>query len=97
MISTVAFALFIVGGSCGLVRLLIGPGLADRILALDVMLVALMGGVAVDAARRDDPTNLVLLVVVAVVGFATTVAASRFLEHEGSEAHVTGRPPEERS
>ena len=89
MISALAIALFGVAGLLGTYRLLVGPGLADRIVALDVTLMSLMGAIAVDAARRDDPTNLVLLVVLAIVGFTATVAASRFLEHEQSMPNTT--------
>mgnify|MGYP000409788472 CR=1 FL=1 len=42
---------FVIAGLCGTFRLLIGPSLADRIIALDVTLVSLMGAITVDAAR----------------------------------------------
>ena len=77
-----ALLLFFLAGVCGTYRLLKGPSLADRIIALDVTLMSLMGAVTVDAASRRDTTYLVLLVVIAIVGFTATVAASRFLEHE---------------
>ncbi len=74
-------------GGCstaGAIRIALGPSLADRVAALDVMLVALMAGVAADAGFRDDPTNLDLIVVIAIVGFTATVAAGRYIEHEAS-------------
>lgn len=80
MISGIAMCCFVVAGLCGVYRLLAGPGLADRIMAMDVALVSLMGAVTVHAARRNDTTYLVLLVVLAIIGFTATVAASRFLE-----------------
>ncbi len=82
---TVALIGFLFAGLCGTVRLLRGPNLADRIIAMDVTLVSLMGAIAVDAANRDDPANLVLLVVVSIIGFTATVAASRFLTLEARE------------
>ncbi len=82
MISAIAISCFGLAGLCGAYRLLVGPGLADRVMALDVTLISLMGAVTVDAARRDDTTYLVLLVVLAIIGFTATVAASRFLEDE---------------
>ncbi|MEL7158208.1 MAG: monovalent cation/H+ antiporter complex subunit F, partial [Actinomycetota bacterium] len=75
-----AIVLFLIAGLCAAFRLLWGPSLADRVMALDVALVSLMGAITVDAARRNDPTNLVMLVVLAIVGFTATVVASRFLE-----------------
>ncbi|MEM7340094.1 MAG: monovalent cation/H+ antiporter complex subunit F [Actinomycetota bacterium] len=82
MITLAAMAIFGIGGLCGAFRLVRGPGMADRVIALDVMLISFMGVIAVDAARRDDRTNLIILVVLAIIGFTATVAASRFLEHQ---------------
>lgn len=85
MISMIALCLFGVAGLAGTYRLLIGPGLVDRVIALDVTLISLMGAITVDAARKNDTTYLVMLVVIAIIGFTATVAASRFLEGEGAE------------
>jgi multicomponent Na+:H+ antiporter subunit F len=68
-------------GLCGAYRLITGPSLADRIIALDVTLMSLMGAITVDAAISSDDTNLIMLVVIAIIGFTATVAASRFLEY----------------
>lgn len=87
MIMTIAMSCFLLAGLCGTYRLLAGPSLADRVMALDVTLISLMGAITVDAAVRDDPTYLVLLVVLAIIGFTATVAASRFLEHESTTTH----------
>lgn len=86
MIAMAAICCFGIAGLCGTYRLLVGPTLGDRIIALDVALISLMGAISVDAARRNDTTYLVLLVVIAIVGFTATVAASRFLEAEQPQA-----------
>ncbi|MEZ5341456.1 MAG: monovalent cation/H+ antiporter complex subunit F [Acidimicrobiales bacterium] len=78
--TTVAMIRIRLRGACGVYRLLMGPTLADRIVAMDVALIALMGCITIDAATRADTTNLILLVVLAIVGFTATVAASRFVE-----------------
>lgn len=77
-----AIFLFAIASILGAYRLLIGPSLADRIIALDVVLISLMGGIAVDAARRDDSTFLAITVVLAIIGFTATVTMSRFIEHQ---------------
>jgi multicomponent Na+:H+ antiporter subunit F len=82
MIGAIAIGAFLIAGVAAGVRLAIGPSLADRMAALDVMLLSLMGAIAVDAAATGDTTNLYLLVVIAIVGFTATVAVSRFIEHE---------------
>lgn len=82
MIVAIAIGGFLVAGACAGIRLLRGPTLADRIVALDVALMSLMGGIATHAASERDGTFLSLLVVIAIVGFTATVAASRYIEHE---------------
>lgn len=80
IVLTVATLAFVVSGSIGLARLLRGPSLIDRVAALDVALVSLMGVVTLEAVRHGSTVALDLLVIVAVVGFTTTVAASRYVE-----------------
>lgn len=63
-------------------RMVSAPTLAARIAALDVVLMSLMGGIAIQAAATDRREWLDLLVVIAIVGFTATVAASRFIEKE---------------
>ena len=63
-------------------RMVMGPTLADRIIALDVLLVSLMMAIAVDAANRGVETWLNLLVVIAIIGFTATVALTRYIERE---------------
>ena len=75
-----AYLGLLVGAAAAVYRLVIGPTLADRVIALDLLLVALMTGIVVDAAHRDSTTWLNLLVVIAIIGFTATVAVSRFME-----------------
>ncbi len=84
MIATLTIAAFVVTATCAAIRLVRGPSLADRVIALDVALVSLMGAIAVHAAETGTTTYLDLLVVIAMVGFTATVAATRFIEHEGA-------------
>ena len=82
LVTTIATAAFILTGACAGIRLLAGPTLADRIVALDVALIALMGAIAVQAVATGSDLYLDLLVVIAIIGFTATVAASRFIEHD---------------
>ncbi|MEJ6720670.1 monovalent cation/H+ antiporter complex subunit F [Ilumatobacter sp.] len=65
-------------------RVIRGPGLADRVIALDVALVALMGAIATKAASTGSTTYLPIVAVVAIVGFTATVVMTRFLEQGSS-------------
>lgn len=86
MIFVIALAGFAVAGACAGIRLLRGPSLADRVVAMDVALVTLMGAVAAAAAKTGDRNYLSFLVVVSIVGFTATVAASKFVESESASA-----------
>ena len=80
MIADIAVACFAFAGLCGLYRIVRGPLLADRVAALDVALVSLMGSIAAGATASGDTTAFVLLAVLAIIGFTATLAASRFIE-----------------
>ncbi len=82
MIEDLAIAGFVLAGLLGTFRLLRGPGLGDRIIALDVTVMSLMGAIAVAAARSGDTSNVVAVVVLAIIGFVATIAGSRFIERE---------------
>lgn len=77
---TAAFALIGAGALASLVRLLLGPTLADRVVATDLLLTLLMVAAAVETARTGEPTYLVVMVVIAVVGFLGTASVARYLE-----------------
>ncbi len=48
---TIAYLGLLVGAAAAVYRLVVGPTLADRVIALDLLLVALMTGIVVDAAQ----------------------------------------------
>ncbi len=78
-----ALVLLLVAGACYLVRLVVGPSLADRIVALDGLVVVIVAAVLVDAVRDDSPRFLDLALVVAMIGFVGATAAARFVERRG--------------
>lgn len=61
-------------------RVLRGPSLADRVLAVDGMLVTGISFVAVQAMATGRGAFLPVLVVLTLVAFAGTSAAARFIE-----------------
>ena len=78
-----ALVLLGVAGLCFGVRLVIGPTLASRIVALDGLVITIVASIAVDAARTGSAVFLDAIVVVAVIGFVATAAAARFIEDRG--------------
>lgn len=84
VVTSVALGGIVVAGLLCLLRLLRGPSLADRIVALDALLVLIVSGIAIDAARTGEGTYLEVLVVAALLGFVGTVNVARFIERRGA-------------
>ncbi len=83
-VTTVALGAIALSGTLCLARLVRGPSLADRIVALDTLLVVIVSGIAVGAARTGDGTYLDVLVVTALLGFVGTVTVARLIERRGT-------------
>lgn len=75
--------LAVAAGLC-LVRLVRGPSVPDRIVALDALLLVVVAGIAVGAAVTGDGDYLAVLVAVSLLGFVGTVTVARFVERRGS-------------
>ena len=67
------------------VRLVRGPTLPDRVVALDLMGVLAVGMIAAYAVATDQPVLLDPATVLALVGFLGTVAFARYLERRGRD------------
>lgn len=65
-------------------RLVRGPSVPDRIVALDALLLVVVSGIAVAAAAERDGSYLAVLLAVALLGFVGTVTVARFVERRGS-------------
>ena len=74
------FALVILGVTFAAIRLVRGPTLADRIVALDVMTVQLVSLAGLAALQSRSAGFLDVAVVLALVGFLATVCLARYLE-----------------
>ena len=76
LLLTVALAAF-------MYRVLRGPSIPDRVVALDGLLSVVVSGIIVAAARADSGITLSTVLVVSLVGFVGTVALRRFVERRG--------------
>ncbi len=65
------------------VRLLRGPTQADRVMALDVLVIAAVGAAALAAWRFGQVAILDLAAAAAMVTFITAVALAWYLERRG--------------
>lgn len=65
------------------VRLVKGPTVADRVVALDLLAVISVGVIIVYDVATELPVFLDAAIVLALVGFAGTIAFARYLERRG--------------
>lgn len=79
----VAYVLLAIAALLFVARLVIGPSVADRVIALDGLLVSVMCGVLVGAADAASSVGIDTVLVVALLGFIGTAALARYIERRG--------------
>ncbi len=84
-IAPLIFAILVVALLLTLVRLVRGPTLADRVVALDLIAVLSVGFIAMYALNNDQPVFLDAGIVLALVAFLGTVAFARYLEQRAHD------------
>lgn len=82
-IVVVAYVLLSIGGAAFLTRLVLGPTLPDRVLALDGFASTLTIGVVVAAFATGSAFKVAIVLVVALVGFVGAGVMARFVERRG--------------
>ncbi|KIN71554.1 K+/H+ antiporter subunit F [Sulfitobacter guttiformis] len=73
---------FVIVGLCqilSMVRVLIGPGTGDRILALDTMVVNAIGLIVLMGLSQGTRIYFEASLIIAMLGFVSTVAYARFI------------------
>ena len=76
----IAFALLLLAGLGAFARVVRGPSLADRVIALDLLSVTLVAFAAVYAVRSGEVAFLDVSLALALVAFFTTVVFARYVE-----------------
>lgn len=78
-----AFVLLSLAGFAFLFRLISGPSVPDRIVALDGLLMVVICGILVDVAEGNSIISVDAVLVVSLVAFVGTGALARFVERRG--------------
>jgi multicomponent Na+:H+ antiporter subunit F len=82
-VTEVAFVLLTAATACFAYRLVKGPSLADRVIALSGLLLVGMGAIATHAAHTGNGAFLPALVALALVGPISNAMIARFIEGRG--------------
>ena len=76
----ISFVLVMLGVVGGFIRLVKGPSLPDRVVALDMMTVLIVSFCGLYAILAQDAAFVDVAIVLALIGFLATVALARFVE-----------------
>ncbi|MFW5683051.1 MAG: monovalent cation/H+ antiporter complex subunit F [Phycisphaeraceae bacterium] len=91
----VLMAILVAAGVLAGYRVLRGPSLADRVVALEVAATLMVGLLALASIHAGDPVLLDVAMVVAVVSFIGTAAFARFLEKRSITPAALGKETRE--
>ena len=80
--TTAALAMLASAAALAFIRLLRGPTLPDRVVALDLIGVLIVCVIVAVAATTGQQTYLDVAIVFALVSFVGTVAYARYIERE---------------
>lgn len=83
IVTAIAFGILSAAAFLCLLRMIRGRSLADRIVALDALLLVVVSGLAVQAAVTGDDTYLDAMVVAALLGFTGTSLVAKLIERQG--------------
>lgn len=75
-----SFVIIMASIALGFYRIAKGPTFGDRVVALDMMTMSIMAFCGLFAVFADDPSFLDPAIVLALIGFLTTLALARFAE-----------------
>lgn len=70
----------------GFYRIAFGPGFGDRVVSLDMLTISIMGFCGLFAILAEDEDFIDVAVVLALIGFLTTLALARFAERRRKRA-----------
>lgn len=80
----VTLGILVVSMFVALIRLIVGPSLPDRVVALDLISTLVIGIVAVDIVLTGQIVLLSVVMVLALVSFLGTIAFAHYLESKYS-------------
>jgi multicomponent Na+:H+ antiporter subunit F len=84
VVTTIALGGLFAGAALCIVRLVRGGSIADRIVALDALLLITVSAIAVLAVRQDTTVYLPVIVVAALIAFIGTITVARFIVEKGA-------------
>lgn len=82
-IATIVLFVLTVAALLVFVRLVKGPSLPDRVVAMDLLGTLTVSILVVGAAAAGEPAFLDAAIIIALIGFVSNIAYARFIERKG--------------
>lgn len=82
---TISLAILTLSFVLTIVRIVVGPTLPDRVLALDMLVTIGIGYIAIVAIKTGYSLYLDIAIALGLVGFLATVAFARFVLQRGKQ------------
>jgi multicomponent Na+:H+ antiporter subunit F len=82
IVAMVAGAMLLVAALLALIRVVIGPTMLNRVMAVEVIVAVVVGGLALEAAYNQHTTTLPILLALAMLGFVGATSVARFVAKE---------------
>jgi len=92
-----AFAALAGAFALTVVRLVIGPTLPDRVVALDLLAFISIAFIGLVTLSTGVAALLDVAVALALIAFLATLAFARYIERMGADALPSGRPDDDRT
>lgn len=80
MILSTALVLFAIAIAIALYRIIRGPSIPDRVVALDMIVVNLISGIAVISVLLKTSAFLEVILILGILAFISTIALSKYIE-----------------
>lgn len=68
-----------------MVRIVRGPTVLDRVIALDVLIAVVVSALALEAVVNRHGTTLPILITLSLLGFLSSVTVARYVERDNGE------------
>lgn len=79
-ILTISLVLFMIAMAIVFVRVIIGPSMPDRVVAMDTIGVILLSSIAVISILFNTLAFLETILIIGILAFLSTIALSKFIE-----------------
>lgn len=79
-VTNLALATMVAAAALALIRLIKGPTLPDRVIALDLIAILVVGAIVTCAVKYESPVLMQPAIALALLAFLSTVAFARYVQ-----------------